>query len=131
MSTTVRHTKSSLSGPITPLSIVQLVIRVFLQKFANTRFFAVLLFAYWLSGAIKKRNITPLRHIPGPWLAPFSRIFSIINIATAKQMVHYRNWHEKYGHMVRVGKYEHMAYVGTDLKQSLTIIIIIIIIITY
>ncbi|RKP06431.1 cytochrome P450 [Thamnocephalis sphaerospora] len=64
---------------------------------------AVLLFAYWLSGAIKRKSSTTLRYIPGPWLAPFSRIFSIINIFTCKQVHRYRNWHETYGPMVRVG----------------------------
>ncbi|KAI9592311.1 cytochrome P450, partial [Syncephalis fuscata] len=47
--------------------------------------------------------LTTLRSIPGPYLAPFTRLFSILNMLTGTHFYRYLSWHEEYGSIVRTG----------------------------
>lgn len=60
----------------------------------------MVVFTTWtLSGAY----LTPLRKIPGPFAAKFSRLWIAINVARGHAHYFYQDLHRKYGPIVRIG----------------------------
>ncbi|RKP25029.1 cytochrome P450 [Syncephalis pseudoplumigaleata] len=85
------------------LSALQRVFRLLGRKLFDPSFVAMLLMLLWLVKAIQHRNQTSLRTVPGPFLAPFTRLFPIVNIFTGTHFQRYLSWHERYGPIVRTG----------------------------
>ncbi|KAK5047347.1 hypothetical protein LTR84_006870 [Exophiala bonariae] len=59
-----------------------------------------------LSVAITRRYLTPLRTYPGPPLASITRLWKIIDVATARTNVNSIELHRKYGPFVRIAPNE-------------------------
>ncbi|ROW05402.1 hypothetical protein VSDG_00565 [Cytospora chrysosperma] len=55
---------------------------------------------------IRRVYFSPIRHVPGPFLASFSRLWHLKQIATGKQNLKLIEQHDKHGHFVRIAHNE-------------------------
>lgn len=69
---------------------------------------------------IRRRYFSPLSHIPGPFLASFSRLWHVRYIIRGDQQVVLAKAHEKYGPFVRIA-HDEVSVCHEDAVKSLFI----------
>ncbi|ORY62979.1 cytochrome P450 [Pseudomassariella vexata] len=55
---------------------------------------------------IRRRYLSPISHVPGPFLASFSRLWHLRQIVGGKQNLKLTEQHDKHGHFVRIAHNE-------------------------
>lgn len=68
--------------------------------------FFLLVFIILVGVALKRRYITPLRFYPDPFLASFTSIWKIIDVASTRTNLNSIELHKRYGPFVRIGPNE-------------------------
>lgn len=79
------------------ISLPALLSRYPLSTFLSSLSLTILIYV------IYTRYSTPLRKVPGPWLASISQLDRLLTAASGKQMLTHIRYHERYGPVVRVG----------------------------
>ncbi|KAF7524468.1 hypothetical protein PCG10_005728 [Penicillium crustosum] len=68
-----------------------------------TQYWLIVFAGILISWALSKRYLTPLRHIPGPFFASWTRLPRFFAVLVGRPHEWELNLHRKYGHVVRTG----------------------------